>query len=120
MTTLLPKISFDGEKCDQINLLQKVFERAHVLNEKITDKNEDIEKEQSILIISKSGDIREGSRLMRYLELLRQSGVNASLQRAIGKGYLRCNPFSTRTETEAICFFQEKSVHRVCFLYDSV
>ena len=57
MTTLLPKISFDGEKCDQVNLLQKVFERAQVLNEKISDKNEDIEKEQSILIISKIGDI---------------------------------------------------------------
>ncbi len=57
MTIFLPKISFDGEKCDQINLLQKVFERAHFLNEKTNDKNGDFEKKQSILIISKSGDI---------------------------------------------------------------
>ena len=68
--------------------------------------------------ISKEGDIREGSRLTRYLELLRDGGKDPRLWRAIGQGYLRCNPFHTRTETEAICAFQGKSVHRVCFLFD--
>ena len=73
--------------------------------------------------ISRPGDVREGSRLRQYLELVDQQGDgdNSVISyRALGEGYLSTNPFPSRTETEVMCAFQEKSVHRVCFIWEQL
>lgn len=58
---------------------------------------------------------REGSRLRKYLS---SSGASGGLcERAFGAGYLRENPLGKggRTETEVMCIFEDKPVHRVAF-----
>ena len=69
----------------------------------------------SVEQISQEADIRFGSRLMRYL---RNVDVGSETSRAVGSGWLLHSPLplAGRTETEAACSIEGKSVHRVCFV----
>ena len=67
--------------------------------------------------ISKSGDVREGSRLNKYLKAYSEASL---APRAIGEGWLSRNPFPFgKTETETACeLLLEKSVYRCLFIVE--
>ena len=80
----------------------------------------------TLLERSASQSQREGSRLSKYLSSIGGGGDRLGgedkgkwhSERAFGVGYLRENPLgnSGRTETEVMCAFEDKPIHRLAFV----